>query len=303
MKLHEIIVEGISPIVYHYTQVRALNKILGNNQFFLKTSVGTTAEQNHMPKGKYYYLSTTRHKLGGYNLNPSEGYAMLVLDGQALSNRYAGKAIDYWGEDFRKMNPQKFEAEDRIYSPVQTIPNAKSYIKEIHVLMASGGNHHHHMQRTMVSYLNIKKSGIPSFFYKNADAFLLQDKSKTVSLDMADIKPKGKKYDKGPDRMPRGYDIEGMIKLYHAKQSGKYQYADSLPKELSGLAWKLRSGGYALSDFISGLKADIHNARGSDSKNNKFVQKLIAIMRKEKAHTIEDFLRTFNGVWDINIPK
>lgn len=48
--------------------------------------------------------------------------SIITLDGRKLMQNLKGKAIDYWGEDYRRFKKGEYEQEDRIFfnSPPQT---------------------------------------------------------------------------------------------------------------------------------------------------------------------------------------
>ena len=111
MRFEKYLTEGISQILYHSTSIFALEQILKSNKFNLSTDLGTGSDVSlDKNRNKFFYFSTTRHKLGGFSLDPTEGSVMIVLDGRALSNNFSGKPVDYWGPEFRKIDPKKAEA-------------------------------------------------------------------------------------------------------------------------------------------------------------------------------------------------
>ncbi len=132
------IAEGISSVVYHFMGIRNAESVLKQNKFRLTASAGTGAEQALQKGDRMYYLSTTRHKLGGYHIDNSWSGVVFELDGSKLAQNYAGQAVDYWGPEFYGRpggkGPEKKEAEDRVYSYKPYITDANKYIKAVHVL-------------------------------------------------------------------------------------------------------------------------------------------------------------------------
>lgn len=94
------IAEGISSVVYHFMGIRNAESVLKQNKFRLTASAGTSTEKALQKGDRMYYLSTTRHKLGGYHLDNSWSGVVFELDGSKLSQNYAGKAVDYWGAEW-----------------------------------------------------------------------------------------------------------------------------------------------------------------------------------------------------------
>ena len=159
-ELREILSEGISHVVYHFTSLQALYRILMTQKFYLKTGVFRDSYEHKLSDGKrMYYLSTTRNKNAneGYsNGYKSESSVRITLDGEKLSHNYKGMPINYWGDDsalgrMKYLNPDKVgqplkwdkdmqqhrndETEDRIWSFHPTIPNVLDYIKRVDILL------------------------------------------------------------------------------------------------------------------------------------------------------------------------
>lgn len=291
MKLKDMLEEGISPIVYHSTEFNNLKKILKSNTFRLVTDFGTQAEVGMRgKKDKYYYLSTTRHKLGGYSLEPYHKAVMLVLDGKKLGNTYGGKAVDYWGPAFRKIDPKKAEAEDRIYNTKPIIPNAKKYIKEIHVLYetdrADTANRQSYDRK---AFIEMKKSGIPIWIYDDRKNYLIQNKAKSVKLDLEYVSAINKEKPLIYNDLGNKYnDVEPWIELYHKTKKS------SLSKKARDRLYNLRS--YA-QDAVTNLSNAIHNDKKSDNKVNRQINSLIKIMRKEKLRSVKDFIIMIQDKW------
>ena len=127
---------GVSSILYHYTGFNNALYNLVNNVFRLSKPENVSHKIDPNYKG-YYYLSTTRSKLGGYHLNKKEG-VIFVLDGNLLNQKYKGMPVDFW-KSFKTQHDKKpndlrglDEMEDRILSKTPEIPLSK-YTKEIHV--------------------------------------------------------------------------------------------------------------------------------------------------------------------------
>ena len=123
MRAAEIIVESLSRVAYHYTNISSALKILKSGEFELSSAPGSI-EQQYAPPGKPYFLSTTRTKLGDYHRSRGASYGVIfALDGNWFNQRYKSGPIDYW----QNRNPQAtshrgHEAEDRVFSSEPTIP-------------------------------------------------------------------------------------------------------------------------------------------------------------------------------------
>ena len=170
MKL-KFLLEGISSTVYHTTNLEALFKILESNTFKLADpkvikKLDPDATDTKINKG-LYSMSLSRSKAGGFQKSSYDRYSnvstlvTLVLDGRKLGETIKGKPVHFWsiasdgGKTGHFSNSKREyydEQEDRIFSKKPIIPNAKSYIKSIHIL-----------------FLEKNKEGIYSLFLKKAE--------------------------------------------------------------------------------------------------------------------------------------
>jgi len=115
MKIEEILKEGISSVVYHFTGIEAARSILMNDEFKL-SAVRDGEYEGSFQKGRKYFLSTARTRRGSYGV-VERLPVYFELDGRKLSSRHGGISVDYWrGEGGRD------EQEDRILSDSGVIP-------------------------------------------------------------------------------------------------------------------------------------------------------------------------------------
>lgn len=294
----ENLTEGISPVLYHFMRgpINALN-ILKQNQFKLTASPGTDTER-HLQKGhRQYYLSTARHKLGGYHVK-SEGNGIIFnLDGKKLAQNYTGKAVSYWGPDYYgnpgsyKKGYEQKEAEDRIYSYKPFIPDAIKYIQEMHVLFdidTKYGKPSGPVYRRLI--ITAKRLGIPIYVYENNRDWLIQNKNKAVNPAKIEAlaKAPSKEYD--------------QKKLY----SQKYKiylgmwielYMSPVNSSLSSRAQKLkREVLYGYSDLHRSLSAAIHNEK-SKPADETGMETLLKIFRKEKITSSQQYIDLLRKKW------
>lgn len=311
--------EGISQILYHYTNLHALDNILSNNKFRLSSFVGTSSEMDHAKGGKYFYLSTTRHKLGGYNLSPSDSGVMLVLDGRKLSQRYSGNPIDYWGADWNIGKPEQKEAEDRIYHDKLYIEKASTYIKEIHILQNerektpdmftklswdkdSDGrpippsdyvpDKYPQPNRTD-QYIskNLKsvwkqaiQKKIPIYFYISSQDFLLQNKKKSIKLDLSLMK----KMDDFSS-----YDVKRKNPFAEYEEMYYKNNINNLSKDARKIVDAFKSDyGFRIDEMLTTLKNTLHNYKNSDN-----ISKILSIFKREKISSAEEFFDLMKNKW------
>ena len=134
--------------VYHFTKITSIKSILGENAF-KGSEIGTwnyerdfqffkKDEKFFKEKGitHLYFLSTTRNKL--LYKQPSFGIggmtARIVLDGDKLSDKYRFVPFKYYEDEPKDQGSD--ESEERIILGLKKeIPNAKNYIKEIHIML------------------------------------------------------------------------------------------------------------------------------------------------------------------------
>lgn len=293
MRLNDIkhhLKEGISPVLYHVTYMGNLRNILKTDKFKLTPDIGTQADQNLGHKTKVYYLSTTRHKLGGYGLSVGNGTTTIVLDGIKLGQRYSGSPVDYWGPEFNAVNPRKAEAEDRIYSNDRYITNATSYIKEVHMFMdvERPDDRVAVIRNWRGVLMALKKQGIPYWLYDDKQAYLIQNKAKGISMPTEPLKVKNKDDLKnyGYQRSRTDY-LKPWVELYHKRSI----------EELSPRANDIRKRviyDYDMRDLLTSLKNDFHNQKGDDTSG---VDTIITLMRREGMRTLDEFIQLISDKW------
>lgn len=285
--------EGLSPILFHTTSSKSVEMILRQNEFRLSTDLGHEHERKFREgKGNVYYLSTSRSKTGS---TQGRMDVTLVLDGRKLGNTYKGKAIDYFSQSKRMEDPQSFEHEDRVFSPDPTIPNAIKYIKEIH--MINNGLFKTQTKESINSTIRkviilAKKHKIPYYVYDDQKAYLLQNKKK--ALPISDLDLSGSNV---PTFIPRAIhrrDEETMkmvLDLYHKRSM----------KELSRKTREempyLFIPSYGAHEEMSTI---FNNARVGEykGKSRQYIEKITAIMKKEKTPTIRELYDLLKMKWE-----
>jgi len=292
-ELGESITEGVSPILYHVSQIHNVRDMLTDNAIRLTPDFGTGAEKEHQPEGKIYYLSTARSKTGSYGYpvsNSQKNGAMVVFDGQALmAAGYTGKAIDYWGPEFRKLG--KDEMEDRIFSKKPVIPKASKYIKEIHILFDRDRTDHRndHVARVLKDLgYKAKRLGVPLYIYTDQQAFALLNKAKAASVASVDA-PADKLPLPDTDIEPRGYRggparnyFGGWIELLKVNDASRLSKAG---KDALNRAHYF--------DANQGVDADIHNARTNHQRPH--LDKFLAVLQQFKINSTTELMTYVNN--------
>jgi GNAT superfamily N-acetyltransferase len=292
--------EGISPVLYHFMGIASAANVFKQDKFRLTAAPGTDAERRLQHGDRFYYLSTTRHKLGGYHLNNSNTGVLLELDGEKLSHNYSGKAVDYWGPEWYPgkaaggKGPEEKEAEDRVYSRKPYIPNASKYIKSVHILYDERGQKTWKKIGVYVRRLMIdaKKQGIPAYLYMDKDAWIKHDTRNAVDPRKVELvaKAQGKEMDQDVrfSSVDRRF-ISPWIELYKAPVGSK------LSKRADDTRYNYVLYGYG-NDAARSLAADIHNAKSKDAKETG-LDTLIQIFRKEGIKTPQEYIDLLQNKW------
>lgn len=164
MKIKELLLEGLSPTLYHATKYfTSAFSIIQSNEFRLSETSLSGIVHTRKEILKYpYYLSMARTVQSSYFKRALyNGGVIFELDGTKLGYKHKGKQVDFFaGIDHAtrlsmasrpKITGDKplkvpdadkffyfFEYEDRLYSKKKIIPNADEYIRAIHFILKKG---------------------------------------------------------------------------------------------------------------------------------------------------------------------
>ena len=88
--------EGLSSLLYHFTSINNGFSICKDDKIYLQSALAKDAD--NYDKKRKFYLSCTRVRSSdfGYSYKFSRGGVRITLDGDLLSNNFAGKQINYW---------------------------------------------------------------------------------------------------------------------------------------------------------------------------------------------------------------
>ena len=186
--LEDVILEGFSPVLFHGTTYDGAHNILKTDTFKL-TSAMHSGSDHKLNKGKFFYLSLSRVKWGGY-MRSANIWVNMEIDGRALSGKYKGISVDYWGPEYRgkalqggdnSMFLRNNENEERLISNKQFVTDATKYIKGLHIYIDREPSE---FLKDWVDKLRqiaifAHRKLIPIYFYTDEDAYKLQDKSRS----------------------------------------------------------------------------------------------------------------------------
>lgn len=96
-QLKNVLNEGLSNILYHFTSLGGGYSICAEDKIYLQSAFAK--ESDNYDKKRKFYLSCTRQRSSdfGYSRKFRRGGVRVVLDGDLLAQRYKGKIVNYWG--------------------------------------------------------------------------------------------------------------------------------------------------------------------------------------------------------------
>ena len=330
--------EGLSDILYHYTYIPHLRNILKYNKFATSTNLGSSADASK-DKGKFFFFSTQRTKgMSGYAQHHGNNVA-IVLDGRKLNYTFKGFATDYWNwskkrSDYKSIGDytnalQSEENEDRIVTNKPYIDNANKYIIEIHVWVIPEHNNQEGVEE-MVALT--AQYNIPIFFYLDENSFKLQDKRKAVAPNQLNLElaPEPTAYDVSKEERDI-YDakwffkeiapsiiagnnihdseynnekdiIEKLLKNMLEK-GGQPDQFDNVMEDINDKVKRLSTswGRMNADDAYRSLSADIHNRRGDP---NPYLRELLKMLINDmKKWGVKDLKEYFNKKFKAGIKE
>lgn len=278
--------ESLSRVAYHYTNIAAAAKILQSGEFQL-TSVLGSIEQTYAPKGKPYFLSTTRTKHGGYHNYVGATAVLFVLNGDWFNQHYVSRPVDYWeNRDPKKVSHRPHEAEDRVFSKDPVIPVGG--VSEVHILVTPEAEGHMSAQARK-ALIAAKKRGIPAYLYEDTSAWRNLNKTKSVPISDRPTLRGQEKYRWGSDR--KGY-LSPWVELIQMDSENKLS---SKARQIQhGIVWS----DYHRRDAVSGFSNDLGNARkpnsGADREN---AVKIIRFMQQHGINSVAELVEFLAKKW------
>jgi hypothetical protein len=290
----QLLNEGSSDILYHFTYISNLFNILKKNELSLTSTIGSKADYN-VNKNRFYYLSTTRSKSSGYK----KGDVKIVLDGRKIKQNNKITPVDYWqlsknrndydSESAYSSALTSLEQEDRIVSDKPIIENAIKYIIEIHILIDTPNTE-------LMNIINIcKDNNLKLYLYDNKKNWLNQIKPISDDIDFSNIED-----DKGwVKRVYFDYDIASLIAYNDVDNYNiitKYLNDVDKIKLLDDTLKKrtynnFRIGATYLDDGINYINSSLSSIRRYADKDSKFLLLLLTKeLKKYGVTNIKDYL-------------
>lgn len=177
--------EELSKNLHHITGFKQVINILKTDEFKLSPT------EARLKSGKRddFYMSFARSTESSYiksliDFPNSTSCIILELNGEKLNERYKGKPISFYGDLIKKSKKSKHdqrrdEYEDRLISSKEKIPNAKKYIKAIHILFSPRDRIY---KEAKASIYRIQKlaGNIPIYIYDDPKDLKAKRKNKAI---------------------------------------------------------------------------------------------------------------------------
>ena len=278
--------ERVHDIVYHATHLHNAVKIMKTRKFQLSSTVGAEWEETLQPPGHPYFFSTTRSRAGSFHAKyATSGRVVFKLDGSWFNRRYQSGPVDYWGQE--QSSKGQSEQEDRVFSKKPSIPadnllEAHVYMSELHPASQDGP-----LLRKFL--ILCKQQGLPVWVYGNSRAWIVQNKSRALSIQeilpliQGEIEPQ-------VSRPSRNFLAPWMELWYKASTE---QLSDQAKREKYNLVrtnW--------VKDRIQGLNTDLSNARRPSTSGYQHALRLIDLMAQNKL-SVKEFVLQVKLKWEI----
>jgi hypothetical protein len=299
MRAYELY-EGISPVVYHYSDISPILDILNSNTF--KLAPAFKGAEEPINGGKLYFLSTTRTRTGKYHEQASTG-VLLKLDGRKLGHNLKGSAVDYWGAGFRGAANGAYEQEDRIVSDKPEIKNAMQYIDGIDIIWNPYGKVRDNTITTMFDVYKMgRTNNIPTNIYTDRASFISGNTKKALtSKEIAEVvkgntinKPEtASEYDriKADPKNKRKVDAQLTMAFKALRSDDRKVFTKDEDKCLDNL---IR---YYSIDGAGGLTAAFHNNSRPNSQYRGMVDGIAKEMKRKNIATVTELAKYLVNKW------
>jgi len=312
-----LLLEALSDEVFHYTSLNTGLKIANTDTIYLQSALGGSADNTN--RKELYYLSLTRQRNVnfGYSYKFRTAGVRIEFDGRKLSQRFKGKAIDYWGSSMGKMSyyngnrnsnldskahHTSNESEDRMFSNEPALYDAHKYIKRIDVIF----NPQDEKQYQLVYHMLMSKLNRLIFVYDNENDFNKQSDNTLNKQINDDYKNFDKYYGTKPndiqDRKSYANILSKVLKLMFigevsqndfGKETANLLRQYGLEKYLNGNLISNISNGYQnVRDIMDDVSNEISGlSRQPNEESQKIVKLLTDYFKKHGLKTYKDALK------------
>ena len=309
MLSRELLQEAATDNIYHYMPTSGAVRTLTDGYYSLENSTAIPSEEMWAPKGKPWYLATTRSLVGDYTLRHSSREAVVFdIDGRWINARYETHPIDYWEGTNRpgghNIGPEArtSESEDRVFSKKHFIP-LRGSTKSIHIFISPIEQlpdyvdveaHQYRLQAVKNILVLAMHRGIPAYLYDNRQGWLTQREKYRIDP----LSARGKEL-LGPamNRPPSTY--RRTMSDYYANIRFWVELLTKNPgDELTDQAEKLVSYLRYYGDTSTSLKTDIHNAsRNPEDPDYQFIIAVNDYMIRNRIKKIDDLVDHIKQKW------
>ena len=295
----EVLNEGASKILYHFTYTTKLENILNTNKFYLTPTIASNSDKTN---GKSYFISFSRTKSikHGYGTKfVNERSVRIKIDGEKLNYNNKVIPIDYWQypRTPEVMNKKiGDEMEDRVISNDNEITNASKYIISIDIFIGKNGIEH-----TIVE--NAKKLGIKINYFDNKNDFANGNPNKSINpiINTNDTETRKDSYMnfsytlgaltyKEPEIRKNVLSV--LESKFKVSKETLVKYNESIDTYHKKLDYYLRYlDEWNLKDLASSLNNELHNNKSSSGDISRYLTKeIINDLKRNNVNSIKEYL-------------
>lgn len=288
MKITDILREGLSDKLFHYTKLNVAANILQTKSFKLASTVGDHDENKIGDTAKYpYFMSATRTLTGSYHnqAKVTDG-VMFNLDGRWLGQRYKGAPIDFFQDKADTTTRHGFEAEDRIFSKTPDI--SIKCVKSVHILFDTSKTDLNMVKSVIQA---CKSNSIPYYVYSSKKAWVLQDKRNVVQdintlVSTGNIKPKY--------TIPKLKDLQPWLQLIDLENENGLSVLEPDVKKLV-----LKIANTDLDKITDQLTSIMRQNSKPDNDEYDSATKVIKYMKTNGLKSIRDLVDNIVDKWEL----
>lgn len=284
--MKNLLKEGLTDVVYHFTDMLSLYNIIKTNRFYTSIAMGDERESK-LSKNYYFYFSTSRGKD-----KRALGDVRIKLDGRKLSQNYKASPMSdierfkSWGV---KPPMGKTELEDRIVLNKPYIENAMKYIIKVDILTEHFEDGVGYYKQT---YDLLEKNNIPYSFYKNEYDFYIANKPFKTYNPPIGTKIEHKPLEQGKFPFePNHYRLISIIAegMTDSEILSKFNLNKAQLKKIKEWQRENDYQKYSLVGIVSDLLQPL--SIGRDEVSISLLEILVKDMKKLKAKNLSEYIK------------